>query len=360
VWISIFPLWLRSKGLSESDIGLCIALGSVLAVAVNPPVGALADRTGRRKALLLVLTSAAAASSLFNFAAEGFALLLAAYIATRLFSASLIPLSESIILANLQPLRLDFGRVRACGSAAVVVLALVLGRLVDTVGIAVVPVVLTTAYVVQALLAARLPDASQVQERPPAAPLSEVARLPRFGLLIGSGAVSQACHGMFYAFSTFYWLASGLSATTIGALWALGVTAEIVAFALGGRLILRVRPALIIVIGCAAAVLRWGLLGASGSLSAAIVVQLLQGATLGLGQVGSAYYINAAVPTRILSTGTGVYSASTGLLAALLIYVGGLAYPSIGGGIFLIASGLCVLALLSALVLAFGDPTKSS
>ena len=86
----------------------------------------------------------------------------------------------------------------------------------------------------------------------------------------------------------------------------------------------------------------------------AIVVQLLQGATLGLGQVGSAYYINSAVPVRILSSGTGVYSASTGLLAALLIFVGGLAYPAIGGGIFLISSGLCLLALASALVLAFG------
>ncbi len=351
VWISFFPLWRRDRGLTEAEVGLCLSAGSIAAVLVSPIVGSIADRSGRRKELLLILIAASAIGSLLNFAAEGFAMLVAAYLATRLFTASLIPLSESIVLANLERFRLDFGRVRSFGSAAVVVLSMVLGLLVDRVGIGAVIVVLTGAYVVQGLLGSLLPVRPTIQEHAPSAPIAEVLRVPGFPLLVGSAAISQACHGVFYAYSTFYWLSSGLSATTIGALWALGVTAEIVAFSFGGRIVMRLSPAAVIAIGSAAGVARWGLLGSSGALPTAIAVQLLQAATLGLSQVGAAYYISSAVPPRVLSSGTGLYSACIGLMSAVFIAVGGQIYPRIGGGIFLLTSGLCLIGLASAAAL---------
>jgi PPP family 3-phenylpropionic acid transporter len=100
VMISFFPLWLRSQGLTEADVGVCLSLGSILAIVANPIVGVIADRTGRRERLLIILGSTTALMSLFNLIAEGFTIILMVYLSVRLFSSGLIPLSESIVLAT--------------------------------------------------------------------------------------------------------------------------------------------------------------------------------------------------------------------------------------------------------------------
>ena len=353
VLISFFPLWLRSQGLTEADVGLCLSLGSVLAIVANPIVGTIADKTGRRERLLIVLGSAAALMSLLNFLAEGFTIVLVVYLSVRFFSSGLIPLSESIVLANMKRLDLDFGRIRSWGSSAVVALSPVLGILVDRTGPTAIIAVLFIAYAAQALAACALPVHREERARQPApsAPMTKVLRVPGFGLLLGSAAISQACHGVFYTYSTFYWLAAGHSAMAIGLLWALGVTAEIMVFKFS-HLVTRRFSWILIVAACGGGVLRWGLLGLSGELPMAILVQLLQGATLGLTQVGVAAYMSASMPPRILSTGTGVYTACTGLLAAVFIYGGGLLYPGFGGHLFLVSAALCAVALIPATILA--------
>ena len=354
VMISFFPLWLRSQGLTEADVGVCLSLGSILAIVANPIVGVIADRTGRRERLLIILGSTTALMSLFNFIAEGFTIILMVYLSVRLFSSGLIPLSESIVLANMKWLDLDFGRIRSWGSAAVVALSPILGILIDRTGPTAIIVVLSMAYAIQAFVACALPvqiKEERTLERGPSAPMREVLRIPGFNLLLGSAAISQACHGVFYTYSTFYWLAAGHSAMTIGTLWALGVMAEIVVFKFS-HLITRRFSFVMIAAACGAGILRWGLLGLSGELPVAILVQLLQGATLALTQVGVAAYMNSAVPSRILSTGTGLYTAVAGLLAAIFIYGGGLLYPDIGGRLFLVSAALCALASIPGIILA--------
>ena len=68
----------------------------------------------------------------------------------------------------------------------------------------------------------------------------------------------QASHALYYGFATLDWQAAGLDGVTIGALWALGVIAEIALFAVADRL--RVGPAILLSIGAAGAVLRWGVM----------------------------------------------------------------------------------------------------
>ena len=52
----------------------------------------------------------------------------------------------------------------------------------------------------------------------------------------------QGSHALYYGFSTMDWRAVGLDGTLIGMLWGLGVAAEIVLFALSGRLPKALRP----------------------------------------------------------------------------------------------------------------------
>ena len=59
---------------------------------------------------------------------------------------------------------------------------------------------------------------------------------PRFLGVAAAASLLQASHAVYYGFSTLDWLGKGFGGTAIGALWALGVLAEIVLFALSARL----------------------------------------------------------------------------------------------------------------------------
>jgi PPP family 3-phenylpropionic acid transporter len=76
-------------------------------------------------------------------------------------------------------------------------------------------------------------------------------RQPAFLAIAAAGSLIQASHAVYYGFSTLDWSAKGFGGVTIGMLWALGVAAEIVLFALAPRLPPAIGPVTLILIGAA-------------------------------------------------------------------------------------------------------------
>ncbi len=351
ITISFFPLWIRAQGLDDRQTGLVMALGAALAVLVNPAVGAIADQYRSRKAILLALVGGSVLSAGLLFSAEGFVGVLLVFLATKAFSASLIPLSESMALAGVPRYGLDFGRLRSAGSMSVVAVAVALGWLVDRAGTEVIAIAFLVTYLGQGILALMLPNDDIAVRHTVKGPLLQVLQVPGFSLFLASAAVSQACHGFFYSYSALYWKSVGFSASTIGYLWALGVLAEITAFTCGSLLAARISPPALIALACAAGVLRWSLTGLAQTPGVAMLAQLLQGATLGFTQLGAAQYVRTRVPAQVLSSGTGLYAACTGLLTAACVFAGSFLFASVGGRAFLLTAAMCAVGLAAALVL---------
>lgn len=65
----------------------------------------------------------------------------------------------------------------------------------------------------------------------------KLAHSPSFLLFLLAASMIQASHALYYAFGTLHWRAQGLADGTIGALWALGVIADIRLFAASGRIL---------------------------------------------------------------------------------------------------------------------------
>jgi len=351
ITISFFPLWIRAQGLDDRQTGLVMALGAALAVLVNPAVGAIADQYRSRKAILLALVGGSVLSAGLLFSAEGFVGVLLVFLATKAFSASLIPLSESMALAGVPRYGLDFGRLRSAGSMSVVAVSVALGWLVDRAGTEVIAIAFLVTYLGQGILALMLPNDDIAVRHTVKGPLLQVLQVPGFSLFLASAAVSQACHGFFYSYSALYWKSVGFSASTIGYLWALGVLAEIAAFTCGSLLAARISPPALIALACAAGVLRWSLTGLAQTPGVAMLAQLLQGATLGFTQLGAAQYVRTRVPAQVLSSGTGLYAACTGLLTAACVFAGSFLFASVGGRAFLLTAAMCAVGLAAALVL---------
>ena len=279
IYLPFFPVWLAARGLGETDIGLVLAVPSLIRLFVNPPVTALADRRG---AVPFVLACCAGATcllyALLGFT-SGFWPIFIGVVVIACAQGPIIPLSDTLIFARIRraaatpgAARLDYASIRAWGSAVVLAGMVVGGPLV---GLAPKPAIVwilvvlaaVTALVAIAMARTALPDAAHAA----AAALVPARRSHNLWLgvaIISAAALIQSSHGLFYAFATLDWQAQGYSDATIGLFWATGVLSEVVFFLLARRVFGGENRAMtFLILGGAAAALRWlGMMAVPGPL----------------------------------------------------------------------------------------------
>ena len=130
---------------------------------------------------------------------------------------------------------------------------------------------------------------------------------------------------------------------------------EIIAFVFGRHITARLSPGKIILIACIAGTLRWGIFGLSAELGPTLVVQFLQGATLGLAQTGVAAYMRRNIAPEFLASASSIYHAAAGLTAALAILMGAYLYPLGSSFVFFFTASLCALATIAATLMVYRD-----
>jgi len=98
---------------------------------------------------------------------------------------------------------------------------------------------------------------------------------------------------------------------------------------------------------------RWTALAFSTDLIVLIPAQCLHAATFAATQLGAMRYIERKVPRHLTATAQSLYSAGgMGVALGLATWVSGLVFEDLLGLSFLLMTGLCVLAGLSALLLS--------
>jgi PPP family 3-phenylpropionic acid transporter len=175
----------------------------------------------------------------------------------------------------------------------------------------------------------------------------------RFVLFLACVSLSQASHAPYYGFATLHWRAAGLSDTTIGLLWALGVIVEIGLFAVGNRALARLGPMGLLLVAGGGGVLRWTVLAATAHPAALVAVQGLHALTYAAGHLGAMHFIARAVPRSHAVRAQGLYSAlSMGALLGVAMMAAGWLFAQVGGLAFLLGTALCAGSLASGLALA--------
>ncbi len=129
---------------------------------------------------------------------------------------------------------------------------------------------------------------------------------------------------MYYGFSSLDWQADGLDSTAIGALWALGVIAEIVLFAVSGRLPLG--PIALLMLGGVGALVRWGAMALDPAPVWLPLLQCLHGLSFGATHLGAIAFMVRAAPAEIGATAQGYLAVAQGLVMAAAMGLAGLLY----------------------------------
>ena len=267
------PLWFADRGLSPADIGQILSAASFLRVLAGPQWGGIADRLGRRKPVLTGATSAATVLVLLLPFTGGFWPVLLVVAGQGIAASAINPLADSLALSLARQGLMEYGPVRAVGSATFMIATAAAGALLTAVGSWLVPYLLAIGYGTSTVLSRLLPEADLGVSRARGFGGWELFRLPAFRLAVACTALIQGAHAAYYGFAALLWRSQGLSDQTIGLLIAEGIVVEILLFARGRRLIERLGPAGLTTCAALASVVRWSVIGFSPGLPVLIAVR---------------------------------------------------------------------------------------
>jgi MFS transporter, PPP family, 3-phenylpropionic acid transporter len=361
-FLPFFPIWLDGNGLSKTEIGLILAVPMLVRMVAAPWISGLADRYMQPGTLLALLNASVMLGYLLLWPLSGFWPISVIMLVTAIGLCGIIPVGDALTNAHVQAgTGVDYGRVRVWGSVSFLVATLAGGWVIKLAGAGIVPPALAVCSlfaVGAALLAPRRPVMVQptvpfnaaVATGPEDVMTHRRRRLAYFCLLAASAMV-QACHGALYAFGTLYWQAAGRDDVTIGALWAIGVAAEIVLFAYAGKLGMRGEVGLRwIMIGALASILRFAIMPFTPGLMPSIVLQLLHALSFGLTHLGAMAAITMLAPDGARGRAQGQLTAAHAIAIAAATVLSGFLYERIGALTFLAMVPVACIGLILALV----------
>jgi len=350
VQLPFLPVWLAAKGLDAGGIGMVLAIPMVTRVFAIPIATHRADRRDALRAAIII----AAAAALLGYGALGLAqgavAIMAAFALASVFYTPIMPLADAYALRGLSHIGRAYGPVRLWGSAAFIAGSLGAGFLLDVIPARDLIWLVAAAMVVTAAAACALAPFPTGVASPSAKVLSPAKgplRDSAFLAAAGAASLIQASHAVYYAFSALDWRNAGLGGGTIGALWALGVVAEIALFALSARLSLA--PTTLLLLGAAGAVIRWSAMACDPPLALLPLLQCLHALSFGATHLGALGFILRATPPALAATAQGHLAVAQGLVMAAATGVSGLVYARWGGlaygGMALAAAAGGLLAL---------------
>jgi PPP family 3-phenylpropionic acid transporter len=352
IQLPFFPLWLEARGLDAQTIGFVIAVPMVVRIIATPLITHQADRRRALKAAIVLASIVAMlAMTVVGLVQGAVAIFLVFAIAAMAFSP-VLPLTDAYALSGLAARGRAYGPVRLWGSAAFVAGNVAAGLMLERFAPGGLIWLIVAALVLSVIAAVAL-DPVDAAARPATAgtaPHSAKSLLsnPTFIAVALASAAIQSSHALYYGFSTVQWRAAGFDGTLIGVLWGIGVIAEIVLFALSGRLPAPQRPAAWMAIGGAGAILRWTAMAFDPPVALLVPLQVLHAASFAATHLGLMGFMARSVPREFGATAQGFVATLSGVVNATATLASGFVYAAMGGSAYLLMSVLALIGVASA------------
>ncbi len=348
VQLPYWPVWLEGRGMGPEAIGILVGAAFWGKVVTNPSIGQFVDAHGRRKMVMVVLAVVASACFALFTAIDGFwGLLVLSVLGWSLF-AGLMPLSETVTMGLNAQGRLDYGRVRLWGSLTFIGAAMLGGWVLErapTTEVILWMILAGMGLVTVTVLA--IPAVPAERRRGSRLPFRALFRNRAYLLFLATASLTQVSHTVYYAFATLHWRDAGLSGGVIGALWAIGVIAEVVLFAFSGRVVARIGPERLLLLGAVAGVVRWSVLAVTTDVVFLVPIQVLHAATFGCTHLGAMHFIAGRVIPGLTGRAQAMYSSvAMGLAPGIGLLAAGPLYAAYGGGAFLATAAVAGLGTL--------------
>jgi PPP family 3-phenylpropionic acid transporter len=357
------PVWMeQAGGMSGAEIAGAGTLAALIRIFAGPLAAGRAQSHGLRSTLTGVMAVCLAGYTLLF---PGLPQAAAFIICVMIYSANNVsgPLFEAVLIYGTRTSRPDYGQGRAIASLAFVTANLAGGAVLSAYGPEGIRFYLIAAAVL-ATIAPLFTRQGARQALPKRTILStfregfSLYRIPSVFAFTLAAALVQASHGVYYVFSSVIWVSQGISGSGIGALWAVGVVAEIVLLLLSARLLRGFSPVGLLLMGGVGAMVRWTAAGFVLPVMVAALFQTLHAASFALTHLGTMRFLQQALPHERLPLAYAVNGALVfGPILALSSFLSGIAYDALAPGgvnaqshiywlmVLVAAAGLSVVAV---------------
>jgi PPP family 3-phenylpropionic acid transporter len=329
-----FPVWFRAQGLTGAEIGIILAAPMMARIFAGPLLAIWADgfRLRRTPLMLMALGSAAAYGSLGLL--QGFWPWLIAWVIATCLLTTVLPLGDVLGMRLARREGFAYALPRGLGSVAFIIGNISVGALLtvfrpDLVLVWTIGAALLAAFAAGLLLPPEpVHDSHQVSPRPARwRGLSELMTNRLFLLAVTGSGLIQATHAFYYGFSTLIWRKEGVPEGTIGLLWATGVVAETAFMWFCEPWRRQWGPERMILLGGAAAIVRWTAFAFSPPLWMLFPLQVLHGLSFTATFFGALSLIDRHAPSHTASAAQTISSAlSSGLFIGLATLASGALY----------------------------------
>ncbi|MBL9078806.1 MAG: MFS transporter [Planctomycetes bacterium] len=348
VYMQFFPVWLRrERGLTEAQIAVVLSAQTLARTFAGPLWSHGVDRSGRPRAFLRGLALASCAAFAVFGAVDELLLLWAAAFLFGVVYSPMHPIVDALALQEGARGGFAFGRVRLVGSLSFLVVVLVVGAWVEHRGAGIVFGLLLGGLAATVVAGLVLPAGGHAAGAP-AVPTRwwDLLRSPPFVWLLVASSLIQGSHALYYNLSTVHWTQHGLGEGEAAWLWAEGVLAEIVVFFVARSSFDRLRPTTVMMLGGAAAVVRWTVLAEVTSFTGLLLANWLHGFTFGATYLGTLRALDRRVPAHQRATAQGLLgAASSGIGMVLAALVGGFVYERWAGRAFLTMAAFALVGI---------------
>jgi PPP family 3-phenylpropionic acid transporter len=353
-FFAFIPLWLKTMGAAPAEIGVLMAIPLILRLLTVAPFSAWAGRKGRVRDAIMATAILSAALILLLLGQPGHAGRVVVVLVFSIMWDQIPVLTDAYAVMAVRTHALDFGRMRVWGSIAVVVSNAAAGWAFGLIGISALPWLVALLLLLPAMVTPLLPsDRIMASAEPgPGGTWREVIADRKLMRAMAAASLIMGSHGVITSFGAIQWSARGISTGMIGSLQALAVSAEIVAFWFGAKLLGRRDPSLLLCIAAAASLLRWLVMATDPGLPVLFAAQLLQGVTATGAILGIMLVIAARVPVQTSASAQGLNAVLFGVV---------LAFSTVGSGLlwsYGVSFAYLAMAVLAALGIVLAWPSR--
>jgi MFS transporter, PPP family, 3-phenylpropionic acid transporter len=316
-WLPIFADYLKDRGLNGIQIGTILSITPFMMFVVQPFYGALADKLGYKKCLIVSSILASLAFAMFLFKG-GFVWLFGITIAMSLFYNSIQPLLDSLTLALAEKDRsLNYGIIRIAGGLGWALTGSIVGHFIDSISTTVIFAFSASSMFLTFLVAFSLPTINGRKSEATIKPVENIFKIfsnNYLVFLLVCVFLVSACATTIWNFYSIYMKENGASASLVGLGLSLQGLCELPLFYFASRIIKRFNIKGTLVITVLATALRMYLYSTIKNPEVALFVELLHGLSWSLFWVVCVEYVDKLVQENRRATGQSfLYGAYYGV-----------------------------------------------
>ncbi|MBL8952280.1 MAG: MFS transporter [Myxococcaceae bacterium] len=348
VSLPFFPQYLKSLGLTGTEVGLLLAVSPALSLVAPPFWGQLADRSGRPGLVLFAVTAASCSVFALFLVVQSFTAVFAVFVLYGCFASAISTVIDSMTLRHVLREGGSYSRVRLFGSLGFAVMSMTFGRLVDVIDRRVVfaIIALTAAGAIWAGLGlARVRVSKGTGPRPTFAAALGLAESRDVRLFLIAVALHWFACGPYHSALSIHVTALKLETHVIGDAATLGVVTEIAVMTTWPRWGHKVSPRQLLFVSFAASAVRWAGMALTNDGAVLVAMSVFHGLTFGTFFLSAVAYMAERSPETLRATGQALFVAAA-------FGVGGLTgYLATGVGLDLLPSSHAVFGVAAVLEL---------